>query len=218
MKMQANKNRTERSFPVGTWVYVKLQPYVQTTNAARANQKLSYRFFGPYLIIEKVGSVAYKLQLPSTSAIYLVFHVSQLKAAIPVTHTADQLQNTIDGLQVPQQVLQKRVASSGSEVRLQALIQWSGLPARLATWEDVEALRQRFPEHQLGGKLDLNKGGMSAVLERPLKKPALTMSRTAALQKMGREEARGNAGPMNASKAQIGCEPSRPQVPCRSSI
>jgi hypothetical protein len=162
MKMQANKNRTERSFPVGTWVYVKLQPYVQTTNAARANQKLSYRFFGPYLIIEKVGSVAYKLQLPSTSAIYLVFHVSQLKAAIPVTHTADQLQNTIDGLQVPQQVLQKRVASSGSEVRLQALIQWSGLPARLATWEDVEALRQRFPEHQLGGKLDLNKGDVSS--------------------------------------------------------
>jgi hypothetical protein len=39
MKMQADKNCTERSFPMGTWVYVKLQPYVQTTNTARANQK-----------------------------------------------------------------------------------------------------------------------------------------------------------------------------------
>lgn len=29
MKMQADKNRVERSFQVGDWVYVKLQPYVQ---------------------------------------------------------------------------------------------------------------------------------------------------------------------------------------------
>jgi hypothetical protein len=37
MKLQADKHRTERSFEVGTWVYVKLQPYVQTSVAARAN-------------------------------------------------------------------------------------------------------------------------------------------------------------------------------------
>lgn len=76
MKMQADKHRTEQSFEVGAWVYVKLQPYVQTSVAARANQKLSYCFFGPYLIIAKVGSVAYKLQLPSSSNIHPVFHVS----------------------------------------------------------------------------------------------------------------------------------------------
>jgi len=29
MKMQANKNRVERSFEVGDWVYVKLQPHIQ---------------------------------------------------------------------------------------------------------------------------------------------------------------------------------------------
>lgn len=44
MKMQADKHRTKRSFDVGTWVYVKLQPYVQTSLVARASQKLSYRF------------------------------------------------------------------------------------------------------------------------------------------------------------------------------
>jgi hypothetical protein len=70
----------------------------------------------------------------------------------------------------------------------------------------------------LDAPIVVHEGSLSAVLEWPLTKPALTMLRTAALRKMGREEARGSAGPMNASKAQIGCEPSRPQVSCRSSI
>jgi len=76
MKLQADKHRTEHSFEIGTWVYVKLQPYVQCSVAARANQKLAYRFFGTYLIIGKIGSVAYKLKLPDSSAIHPVFHIS----------------------------------------------------------------------------------------------------------------------------------------------
>lgn len=46
MKDQADKKRSERSFAVGDWVFVKLQPYVQVSVAARANHKLSFRFFG----------------------------------------------------------------------------------------------------------------------------------------------------------------------------
>jgi len=105
MKLQADKKRTERSFPLGAWVYVKLQPYVQTSLAPRANQKLAYRFFGPYKIEEKIGSVAYKLQLPPESTIHPVFHVSQLKGVIPTTHSASPLPVAFDGLQVPERIL-----------------------------------------------------------------------------------------------------------------
>jgi hypothetical protein len=70
MKRQADKNRTERSFVVGDSVYLKLQPYVQSSLASRGNQ-------------EKIGVVAYKLALPPTSSIHPVFHVSQLKRAVP---------------------------------------------------------------------------------------------------------------------------------------
>jgi transposase InsO family protein len=159
MKLQADKKRTERSFSVGTWVYIKLQPYVQSSVAARANQKLAYRFFGPYLITDKIGSVAYKLKLPDSSSIHPVFHVSQLKLAVPITHTVQPLPSSFDGLQVPERVLQKRVAKVGTAVRLQALIQWSGLPSTLATWEDMETLRQRFPRAPAWGQAGSYRGG-----------------------------------------------------------
>jgi hypothetical protein len=68
---------------VGDWVYLKLQPYTQMSVAPRSNQKLSYKYFGPYLIIQKVGAVAYKLQLPDHSKIHPVIHVSRLKKALP---------------------------------------------------------------------------------------------------------------------------------------
>lgn len=91
--MQADKNHTERSFDVCSWVYVKLQPYVQTSVAS---QKLSFRFSGPYQIMDKIGSVAYKLKLPPSSSIHPFFHVSQLKGAVLVTHIASPLPDSID--------------------------------------------------------------------------------------------------------------------------
>ena len=47
MKQQADKKRSDRHFQPGDLVYVKLQPYRQTTVASRQCLKLSARFFGP---------------------------------------------------------------------------------------------------------------------------------------------------------------------------
>ena len=70
---------------MGDLVYLKLQLYVQSSIAPRSNQKLSYRFFGPYKILARVGSMAYKLDLSEQSKIHPVVHVSQLKQHIPPT-------------------------------------------------------------------------------------------------------------------------------------
>ena len=89
MKKQADKKRSERTFVVGDVVFVKLQPYVQTTVARRTNHKLAFRYFGPFKIIRAVNPVAYGLQLPEGAKVHPVFHVSQLRRAIPATTSVE---------------------------------------------------------------------------------------------------------------------------------
>jgi len=83
MKAQADKHRSELEFAVGDLVYLKLQPYIQSSIAPRTNQKLSFRFFGPFRVLARVGMVAYKLDLPVDCRIHPVVHVSQLKRHVP---------------------------------------------------------------------------------------------------------------------------------------
>ena len=107
MKAYADKKRTERVFEVGPEVFLKLQPYVQSSVVHRANHKLAFKFYGPYKILERIGEVAYRLKLPDSSRIHPVFHVSQLKQCIK---NPGQVQSALPSnfahLQVPVEVMQ----------------------------------------------------------------------------------------------------------------
>ena len=60
--------------------------------------KLSPRFIGPFEILERVGTVAYRLALPlDLSSVHEVFHVSMLQKYTPdPTHAGDWDQLIID--------------------------------------------------------------------------------------------------------------------------
>jgi hypothetical protein len=60
---------------------MKLQPYVQSSVLSRANLKLGFKYFGPFKVIARVGSVAYRLDLLAMSLTHPVVHVSQLRLA-----------------------------------------------------------------------------------------------------------------------------------------
>ena len=49
---------------------------------AKKNNKLSPKYYGPYKVLQKIGTMAYKLELPASSRGHLVFHVSFLKKVI----------------------------------------------------------------------------------------------------------------------------------------
>jgi hypothetical protein len=83
MKLKADRHRSEKEFSVGDKVLLKLQPYVQQSVICRRYPKLAFKYFGPYEILERVGKVAYKLQLRPGSSVHPVFHVSQIKEHRP---------------------------------------------------------------------------------------------------------------------------------------
>lgn len=153
MKHQANKKRSERQFEVGDLVFLKLQPYVQSSVAPRAHHKLLFKYYGPYEVLERIGSVAYRLALPETSRIHPVIHVSQLKKAIGA-HVQVQtvLPSPFDVLQIPTRILQRRLRQKGDVAVRQVLVQWLGQPESLATWEDSDELKQCFPRSPAWGQ------------------------------------------------------------------
>lgn len=74
MKKTADLKRTRRSFQIGDLVLLKLQPYAQKSVVSQPFPKLVFKYFGPFPIVDKIGSVAYRLQLPDHSGFHSVFH------------------------------------------------------------------------------------------------------------------------------------------------
>jgi hypothetical protein len=110
IQQYVDNKRSFCQFAVGDSVYLKLQPYIQTSLATRSSNKLSFRYFGPFKITDKIGSVAYRLALPDSSSIHPVFHVSQLKKVIAASHqVSTELPDPSIQLQVPLRVLDRRL-------------------------------------------------------------------------------------------------------------
>lgn len=162
MKVMADKSRRERQFAVGELVLLKLQPYAQHSAVTRPYPKLAFKFFGPFRVLERIGNVAYRLELPADSQIHPVFHVSQLKPFMlcyqPVFTEIPKIPDLAAEPLSPEAVLDRCLAKKGNNAVVQVLIKWHHVPAEAATWEDYE-VRARFPEAVAWGQATLEAGG-----------------------------------------------------------
>ena len=149
MKQIADGRRSDREFTVGDMVYVKLHPYKQHSLKSSSCQKLAPRYFGPFPVIERIGKVAYKLQLPDHARIHPTFHVSLLKKKIGSQTVAPHLPAAINDqgqlLIEPVAILDRRIAKKGNQAATQVLVQWSNSFPEDATWEFLHDLKQKFP-------------------------------------------------------------------------
>lgn len=147
MKQMADKHRSERSFEIGDWVFLKLQPYRQQTVVNRSSQKLSPKYFGPYKVIDKFGPVAYKLELPTSSQIHPVFHVSQLKKLVGNVTTTTQLPSVIyEALtKTPESILERKMVQRKGQAATMVLVKWENQLEEEATWEYLYELQKKYP-------------------------------------------------------------------------
>uniref|UniRef100_A0A2N9HR88 Reverse transcriptase n=1 Tax=Fagus sylvatica TaxID=28930 RepID=A0A2N9HR88_FAGSY len=156
MKQQADKHRSEREFEVGDWVFLRLQPFRQKSMRKKLG-KLSPKFYGPYKVIQRVGMVAYKLELPEEACIHPVFHVSCLKAKLGKTITPISRLPPTDALghlaPQPAKILETRtIKKRRLPAVTEVLVQWEEGDPDDATWELLFKLQEDYPH--LVGKVE----------------------------------------------------------------
>ena len=89
-KSYADVRRRPLEFEVGDHVFLKVMPKRGLVRFGKRG-KLSPRFIGPFEILDRIGTVAYRLTLPASMlGVHEVFHVSMLRKYTPdPSHVVD---------------------------------------------------------------------------------------------------------------------------------
>eukprot|EP00253_Pinus_taeda_P023004 PITA_23004 len=115
-KLYADRGRVERQFEVGDVVYLRLQPYRQSSLKQKGVEKLKPHFYGPYRVICKIGQVTVTDEPPPTD---------------DERHLVLQLEAIID----------TRERQLRSRTIREFLVRWKNLPDEDATWESEKILQ-----------------------------------------------------------------------------
>lgn len=126
-------------------MFLRLQPFRQSSIKGNGTKKLKPRFYGPYPVVRKVGQVAYELELPLESKIHNTFHVSCLKKALvqQITPSLELPPLDYEGRLTlePETVLNFREKRLRNKVIPEYLVKWKGIPPEDATWEGIEIFK-----------------------------------------------------------------------------
>ena len=149
-KSYANRRRRPLEFEVGDHVFLKVMSKRGVVRFGKRG-KLLLRFIGPFEILERVGTVAYRLALaPSMSSVHEVFHFSMLRSyTLDPAHVVDWREIGVDTdgnfeegpvciTDSRDQVLRHKT------VRLVRVL-WHHRGAGESTWEREDTMQTTYP-------------------------------------------------------------------------
>ncbi|GJT54110.1 putative reverse transcriptase domain-containing protein [Tanacetum coccineum] len=149
-KSYADLKRKPMEFQVGDKVMLKVSPWKGVVRFGKRG-KLNPRYVGPFKVLEKVGEVAYKLELPEElSRVHNTFHVSNLKKC----HADEPLAVPLDGLNLDDKLhfVEEPVEIVGREVkRLKrsriplVKVRWNSKRGPEFTWEREDQFKKKYP-------------------------------------------------------------------------
>ncbi|GJV17956.1 putative reverse transcriptase domain-containing protein [Tanacetum coccineum] len=149
-KSYADLKRKPMEFQVGDKVMLKVSPWKGVVRFGKRG-KLNPRYVGPFKVLEKVGEVAYKLELPEElSRVHNTFHVSNLKKC----HADEPLAVPLDGLHLDDKLhfVEEPLEIVGREVkRLKrsriplVKVRWNSKRGPEFTWEREDQFEKKYP-------------------------------------------------------------------------
>ncbi|GJU87750.1 putative reverse transcriptase domain-containing protein [Tanacetum coccineum] len=149
-KSYADLKHKPMEFQVGDKVMLKVLPWKGVIRFGKRG-KLNPRYVGPFKVLEKVGEVAYSLELPEElSRVHNTFHVSNLKKcyadeplAIPLDglHFDDKLQF----VEEPVEIVDREVKRLKQSRILLVKVRWNSKRGPKFTWEHEDQFRKKYP-------------------------------------------------------------------------
>nr|GEY95608.1 putative reverse transcriptase domain-containing protein [Tanacetum cinerariifolium] len=137
-------------FDVGDKVMLKVSPWKGVIRFGK-HGKLSPRFIGPFKILERIGPVAYKLELPrELQGIHNTFHVSNLKKclsdeSLSILLDKVQLDDKLHFIEDPSEIMDremKRLKQSRIPI---VKVHWNSYRGPEYTWERNDQMKSKYP-------------------------------------------------------------------------
>jgi hypothetical protein len=115
---------------------------------SKKDNKLSAKYYGPYNVLQKIGTMAYKLKLPASSRVHPVFNVSCLKKVIgdkiQVQTIFPELDEEGKIILDPEAITDTRIHQLRNRSISEYLIKWRKLPTEDSTWEDEPCIKKHL--------------------------------------------------------------------------